>query len=302
MVFLYRPSDTTPDPSPNPWIGCRHLWTGWDGSEWDLSHGASGLKLLAGVRGMRMPPITRYSTRSAAVAGSQNRGHVVEERDVFWPLKVFQAGGSEAWMAHHDALWATLVPDKVGTWSVVRADGSRRDLRVRYTGLDDDTDSDDSSLIGWAKYGIQLIAENPWWLGEPTRVSFEAAGQTQPTGSYVIWIKSSYTLAQASITNTGDVEASPVWTVRGPCTTATVGVDGHKITFPITLGAGQWVRIDTDPTDQVAIDQDGNDRSSELTDVDFATIPAGANVPLQITMSGTGGVDCEVPSQHYRAL
>jgi hypothetical protein len=108
----------------------------------------------------------------------------------------------------------------------------------------------------------------------------------------VLWIKSSFTLASATIKNEGDEDAWPVWTVRGPCTTATVGLNGHAITFPMTLTAGQWVTINTDPSDQVAYDQSGADRSAELTAVDFAEIPPGEAVPLTITMSGTVAWTC----------
>ena len=302
MVFLYQPSTPT-DPAPvDPCIAAQHLWEAWDGTVWDLSQGSSGLALQSGTRGLEMPDPTFYKTRSAGLDGSLYRGHIIDEQSDFWPIKMFSDGGSAGWVKHYRAFWRTMQPDKTGLWWVVQPDGTKRSKRVRFAGLNDRSTDIDPLLTGWNLYGINLAAEQPFWMGTPESRSFEAAGQTQPPGAFVLWIRSSFTLGAATIKNEGDKDAWPVWTVRGPCTTATVGLDGHAITFPMTLQAGQSVTINTDPSDQVAYDQAGNDRSAELTSVDFAEIPPGEAVPLNISMSGTGGVDVSIVPRYYLAV
>jgi hypothetical protein len=302
MVFLYRPSGTSVPAPVDPYIACQHMWEAWDGSEWDLSHGSSGLALQSGTRGMEMPDPTFYKTRAAGVDGSLYRGHIIDEQSDFWPLKMFSDGGSAEWVQHYRAFWRTLQPDKTGLWWVVQPDGTKRSKRVRFAGLNDRSTDIDPMLTGWNLYGINLAAEQPFWMGAQVTRSFEGGTPTSPSGSYIIWIKSSFTLSSASITNDGDKDAWPVWTVRGPCTTVTVGLAGHAITFPMTLTSGQWVTIDTDPSDQTAYDQTGADRSAELTAVDFAEIPPGVNVPLTVSMSGTGGVDVSITPRYYLAV
>jgi hypothetical protein len=316
MVFL-APNDygqTVVAEARSLWGPSQHTWLGWDGSEWDLSHGLSGLALQTGTRGMQMPPIIRYSSKAPAVAGSFWRGSVTDEREVFWPIRVFADGGSREWIAHNNRFWKTLDPDQTGLW-VVTQEGTedepstKRSLRVRYTGLADDSDDVDPGMYGWQVYGVNLIAEEPFWMGETATRSF----QPPPTDENYFggsggggfgppfFISTGSSTDSADITNEGDVPAWPIWTVRGPLTTVTVGLDGHAITFPITLADGEWVTINTAPTDQVALDQVGADRSSQLTAVDFAAIPKGANVPLTITMTGTGSVDCTIQPRFYRA-
>lgn len=293
----------------NPWVACQHTWWGVDGSEWDLSHGLSGLALQTGVRGMRMPPVVRYSTKSPAVAGSFFRGVITDEREVFWPIKVWADAGSQAWIDLNNRFWASLDEGALGTWVITQLDGTRRALQCRYNGLADDSDDIDSGLQGWAVYGINLIAEQPYWTGvTATRFfSLGVAGQNffggTSGGGYgpPFYISTGSTAATASITNEGDVSAWPTWTIKGPMTSVVVGLNGHLITFP-AVSAGNTITLNTDPTDQVAYDQAGSDITALLTTVDFAPIPPGVEVPLTVTVVGTGTVRISVVPLYKRGL
>lgn len=310
MVVLFPGASPQAAEAPPRWTSCHHYWFGWDGSVWDLSHGLSGLKLLAGARGMRMPPINRQATTSPAVPGSIWRASPTDERAVLWRLKVFGGDGSTEWIRHNSAFWRTLHPERSGVWMVVWPDGTKRSLTCRYAGLGDDTDEVDPALIGRGYYDIQLVADtDPYWRGEPiVRTFTNGGGENYYGGSGgggfgpPFYISPSNTTDTAAITNDGDVDAWPVWTVHGPTTSVSVGVGARAVTFPVTLTSGQWIRLDTKPTDQVPIDHAGADRTSSLGSVDFASIPSGANVDLNITITGTGSVDVQVVPGHLQAL
>ena len=80
----------TPPSTPGPnWQGMLMTWTGWDGSVWSIADRDSGALLLAGTRGLTLPPSRRIVDTSPAVAGSLHRGSVTDEREVFWPIKIF---------------------------------------------------------------------------------------------------------------------------------------------------------------------------------------------------------------------
>jgi hypothetical protein len=314
MVLLAAPSVVPLPPVveeiPSPWQACQHTWQAWDGTEWDLSHGLSGLALQAGVRGMRPPPLIRYVTKMPAVAGSIYRGSVADEREIFWPIKVFNDAGSTAWIAHNKRFWHTLDEDNPGVWVVTQPDGTRRYLTCRYTGLEDDSDDIDPGLVGWCVYGIKMAAEQPYWAGETVTETFL---QVPPTNNYyggATGFAPPYVTVQGSavttacITNSGDVTVWPTWTINGPCTTATVGIGTRTITFPIVLTAGQWLKLNTDPTDQVVVDQAGVDRTAQITVLNggFAPIPKGVDVALQVSLVGSGSVQVAITPKYKSAL
>lgn len=311
-IFLSSPVPVIPPfvPEPSPWLASQHVWTDFDGNDWDLSHGTSGLALQTGVRGMHMPPIIRYASKAPAVAGSLWRGSVTDEREAFWPIRVFNDNSSLEWIAHNRRFWETLTPDKTGRWSVVQPDGDVRWLTCRFSAESDDADDIEPELQGWALYGITLIAERPYWEGPSiVRAYGSVPGQNYYGGDAgggfgpPFVISEGATISTATIVNPGQVGSWPVWTVYGPFTSAQVGLNGRYITFPFALAAGQYVRIDTDPTSQIALDQAGVDRTAQLTSVAFTEIPPGVQVPLQMSMTGTGGsIQVALTPRYYRAM
>lgn len=306
----------SPQPIPAPpepglrLVSGQHIWRDYTGLDWDLSGGSSGLALQTGVRGMHMPPILRYASKAPAVAGSLWRGSITDEREVFWPIKVFTDGDSQDWIDHNRKFWDTLTPEKTGQWIVVQPNGATRYLTCRYAEEENDADDISPELMGWIVYGIHLVAERPYWEGSPITRSYGAAGSGQnyyggdAGGGFgpPFFISQGSSLTQASINNPGQVGAWPTWTVFGPLTGASTGLNGRAITFPFTLSTGQWVRINTDPTDQVCRDWAGVDRTAELTSVQFTEIPPGVNLPLEVsTIGGLGRVEVSITPRYYRA-
>jgi hypothetical protein len=301
-TFVSLPGGLGPDQT-----AISHTWQAWDGTVWDLSSGRSGVYLKAGVRGMTMPTMIRYTQKSPAVAGSIYRGTIPDERDVLWPLKVFRNSGSQDWINHNRAFWRTMHPEKTGTWVVTQPGGEYRTLTCRF--VDDgqfawagDVEVD-PELAGFANYGISLVAEQPYWQGAPISINWSPAASRPffSTSGSVFGISSSNAVFGARISNPGSVDAWPVWTVRGPFTSATVGVGNDTVTLPFTVAAGHWVQIDTDPTVQTAFDDLGVDRTPDLGSVDFAQVPPGDPSDLNVTMAGSGSVDVTITPSYYTA-
>jgi hypothetical protein len=185
------PAERPVEPAPvDPYIACQHLWEAWDGTVWDLSQGLSGLALQSGTRGTEMPDPTFYKTRAAGVHGSLYRGYLIDEQSDFWPLKMFSDGGSAGWVQHYRAFWRTMRYDKTGLWSVVQPDGTKRSKRVRFAGLNDRSNDIDPMLTGWNLYGINLAAEQPFWMGEPSRARSRRRADAA-VRALRLWIKSS---------------------------------------------------------------------------------------------------------------
>ncbi|MGL5910662.1 MAG: hypothetical protein ACRCZP_11715 [Phycicoccus sp.] len=280
-------------------------WTGIDGSVWSLL-GGDGVVLLPGVRGMGMPDVTRFTSESPSVDGARWRGRRVPEREVFWPLLLQDPGTDVDMMLRDRAWWAALHPAGTGLWEVVHPNGSRRRLRCRFASADDVSERD-PLRAGWWTFGVTLIAEDPFWAGDPVTRAWSPGAQTPFFGGTIggagppLHISPGGTIATAAVDNPGDEPAYPVWTVTGPTTSVSVGVDGHVVTLGSAIPAGQIRVVDTHPSRLTVVDGAGVDRLSEATAVEFAAIPPGPGVVLSLAMTGSGQVAVEFTPRHHRA-
>lgn len=290
------------------WPGVQETWTGWDGSVWDLTAGLQGVTLLKGARGYKRAGIRRYSSELAQVAGSRHRGHRVLDGDAFWPVRVATAAGSQAWVDLDAAWWRTMRTDTPGMWTVTGPGGQSRSLMLRYAGREDEQYVTHPAKIGRAVYGIHLVADDPFWTGAPILSPlWKVPGGKSfiPTaaqgGALPFRISPAQTAAAATLTNPGDVDAWPVWTITGETTdTTTITVDGRTLGYP-ALADGQSVRIDTDPRRQTARREDGSNVAHLLTEIDFAPIPPGVGVQVEIELTGAGSVQGSFTPRYLEA-
>lgn len=308
--------------------GMEMSWTGWDGSVWDLAGGSEGVVLMTGTRGLHSPQGTRFRDTSPGAHGSQHRGTLWQERQVFWPTKLWHDGSGMEWVERDRAFWRTMDPDKMGRWTVTQEGGGSRYLDLRYEPAGDDEGFDVlPALQKWAHYNIYLIADQPFWVGKPSTMAWKAPDAPgpffEPTGPHLLNIAQGFSLEDAKIDNLGDVESPPVWYVDGETEPgAWVGVGGRKVTIPFRVPAWSCLVIDSDPTRVGAtmydITADGigkkpservigidmvnpRDVSADLGENDFAPVPAGASVSLSLSLDGTGVIEAAVPSLYKRA-
>ena len=307
MPILATPSLVPVAPGRLVAEGTSHLWTGWDGSEWDLSGLGSGVSLGSGVRGLTMPPVQRFSTDSPGVAGSRWRGFRTQEREVFWPLRVYHEAKSQEWIEYDRALWATMHPARTGVWTVTHPDGSSRSLTLRCVDDGSHAFDTDPALLGWARYAVTLVAEQPYWEGEPLTRSWKTVDPKPFFGGVVggkgptFYISSGSTLGNATMDNPGDVDAWPVWTIYGPTSSVSVGVGGKLVTVPFAIADGDSLTIDTRPSAQTAFTAAGVEMTSQLSAFNFAPVPSGQSVPLSLSMVGNGVVQAALTPLHLRA-
>lgn len=302
----------SPAPTPpsllRPFTSAQHQWTGWDGSTWDLNDTERGVFLTdAGVRGLKNPRAERWVSESPTTHGSRRRGGRFKEREVHWNIAVF-GDSSEEWISLEAAWWKTLDVDMAGMWTVTLPGRAPRSLMCRFVDDGDHTYDVDPVGEGWAVYGINLVAEDPFWRSSPvvrSWTSVEGVPFLDPDGSPPLHISPSATLSSAEVTNPGDLEAWPLWraTARpggSGVTSVQVGVSGQLVSFGQPLLAGQTLEIQTDPTDQRAF-LDGEEVTHLLSTFDFAPIPAGESVPLQLAMTGDGEVTASFYPRYLRA-
>lgn len=324
MSVVYAvPSAPTELSDTNLWVGTPMTWLGADGTEWSLTDRSRGVALKKGVRGLLFPQFTRFSSSSPAVPGSRHKGSRALDREVFWPVKVFSNAGSIEWMKLNRAFWRSFDPDVEGTWTVHHPDGTKRSLQCRFQEVDDILDRNPSK-VGWQTYQIRLLADQPFWVGEPVTDSWRSTTQRNyyltageiaalPPGT-INYLSSGSDLASATFTNDGDVPAYPVWHAVGPLNDVSVGVEGQTLTIPFDVPDGKAVEIDThpvtgqrlwygdwDPVARAVVNR--VNRTGELSgDQRFVPIPAGEARKLSLSWTGTGVVIATIVPLYRSAL
>lgn len=297
IVFVQAPELQLP-PDVDP--GRTHYtiwWEAWDGSNWSLSDSDSGLVMMRGARGFGNITIEHHRDDHAALPGSRWRDYRALNRDIFLPVHIYSDGDSDAWVKHNRAFWKTMRAGKTGWLHIIHPDGEHRRIQARYEKGGEEAFELDPAFYGWATYGIYLVAEQPYWerVGHPPQSwrtndpIYFLGGGAAPGNAPPFGVSDTANTSTATITNPGDVEVYGVVTLNGPLDSVTIGLDGRVVGWPTALLSGEWVKIDMRPDQQFAVDQAGNDVTDQLTSFDFAPIPPGVDVPLEITVVGVGG-------------
>lgn len=313
-VAILSAAAPLPEPYVNPWPGLSVIWEGWDGSEWDLTDGKSGVALyLAGVEGLHFPRFTRYTSKSRAIPGNRSRGWRAEEREVFWPILLW-ADGSDAWAARNNAFMRSMHPGRPGVWRVRAGSAPERRLALTLDVRDGYAFQIDPLRRGWAEYPITLEAAQPYWVGErivagpwsaPNPVDFFGEGGPP------FYISEQATFGSASITNPGDIEAWGTWTAVGPLSELKLGVADTVVEVPFSIPDGKTLVIDTDPRRPTATlgdtvpDPDGfvgEDATAQLGLQDYAPVPDGGDVALHVEATGAGSVQFQIDPLYFRAF
>jgi hypothetical protein len=340
-LFIAAPSTPAPPaPAPVEVGRVSHTWVGWDGSVWDLTGDRvpTGVLLWRGARALGSPLAEHFLSRSPGQHGARWRGSRVDVREVYFPVKVY-AGPGQEWLDYDAAFWRTMRADRPGTWIVTQPSGARRTLRWRFVDDGDHAVEAPGEAFGQQLYGIRGMAEQPFWegapvvlppLGNPLQRNFFGGGDPALPGfGPPFVIGSGASASRARIDNPGDHDAYPEYVLTGPTTSATVGLAGRMVQVPMQVQAGRALVIDTAPDAQWALegdvvldetgtpqlDEDGRvvvrnlgvpggqgDRTRELgSRVEWAAVPPGTSVPLQVSLVGTGSVQPSLTPRHDRA-
>lgn len=307
-AFVFVPPYTPPPPPAPAFSAYGSVWTGADGSVWDLTDPSSGVFMTnQGVRGLLRPEYTRFTSKSAGVAGSRHRGSRAEERPVYWPVFVYSDTGSQEWIERDRAFAASFDPDMPGVWTVTQPSGEARHLSCRLIDDGGAADGPDPVRAGWRVYGMNLVANDPYWYGPPVSQTW---GSTVEVGRSTFPIrfddrsfrrKSSSTLGTVRMTNPGDVDAWPTLRIEGgPSTDFEFTVGGRTIAGQVALNPGDVFVVDTDPRRQSTY-LNGTRVRGVLTQANFAPIPAGRDRQLTVNVSPSGTATVTIAPRFNRA-
>ena len=222
----------------------------------DPAHGVYAL--AAGVSGLGAAPVT-LTTDPLPRGGARIRHIQPQPRTIVWPIHVEADTHQEfidLWRAIGKAFTDTSRYGP-GILDIARPDGRRRQIKVFYQEGFDGLGQPGTGL-NWDNAVITLFCEDPYFYDPvPVSVSRSFGGGAADYLAPYPSVSSSQVLGDTVLTNPGDVEAWPTWTVTGPATLVTVtNVDtGEAFSVDpnatgITHGnlvAGETVVVNTDP-------------------------------------------------------
>jgi hypothetical protein len=284
-----------------------HQWTGWDGSVWNLNPGGEGVVLdNRGLIGVGSMLTDSYIRQTPALSGQRLTGVRERARDVFWPLVI---DGGAGWPVLQEAFWKTMRPRLNGVWRVTDRDTNTwRELICRFV-PNDTVYGNDPSIPGVEDASIDLVADDPWWHGADVVKVFQTAEDpvdfyAPPASAYVLYLMSSSTTDSASVSNPGDVDAWPVYTIAGEASSFAVTIDGGTVSGSVVVPAGGYLVVDTDPAVQTAkltIDGVTTNVTRDLDAFDWRPIPAAGSVDLGVSLIGSGAITVTLSPRFYRA-
>jgi hypothetical protein len=149
------------------------------------------------------------------------------------------------------------------------------------------TDTDGRTKCLWT---LNLLCESPYWTSDKA-ISYAIRAANAGHGLLPLLsrlqLSSSQTIGTVIIENPGDVDAFPVWTLRGPGDanfTATRN-DGAQFVFTAPLASNEVITIDT--LTKTVTDQTGANRYIDLgTAPKLFSVPKGSS-QISVVMTGT---------------
>lgn len=250
----------TPEPPPPvevPEIGYASItYVDPAGNRWPMTDlTAAWYTLAEGVSGLGAAPYTLTSDPHPR-GGARLRHVQPQPRTIVWPVLV--KGGNhleftENWRSLARAFTRTL-REGPGRLEVARPDGTMRHIAVHYhSGWDGRGQT--ATGITWDSAVVTLWCEDPYWVdSQAVTVHRETGAQVDYLDPYPS-VSSSQVLGATTVTNPGEVDVWPVWTVTGPASAITFTRHDTGEAFTLDMEAtehgallsGETVTISTDP-------------------------------------------------------
>jgi len=239
------PRDHTPAYQPGT---MRATWTDPGGTEWELTgpyeqHGRLTTEQISGWGATPVSHVLDPLDRG----GAQVRHVRAEPRTILWPLNIYGDTHLEftrRWRQLMRAFTATSQRGP-GVLTVWRPDGTARAIDAYY---EDGFGGEAGEGWLYANPVLALLCPDGYWRDRSPLVVRREWGP--PAASYLDpfpTVSSGNVLGDTVITNAGDVQAWPSWTITGPAQAITAVNHSADAAFTLTyaLSAGQAITITT---------------------------------------------------------
>lgn len=248
------------------------------------------------VTGLLSPP-TRFDEDGVPeMSGARLRSVQHEVREVFLPVWVKGTSAADL-RVQVRSLVSSLNPLRGdGRLRVTSPIGDQRELVCRVSsGLEGVERLGDTTGIWMQQLPLMFRVWDPYWQDISDTASGPWIAGMAPASFFPLFplrLSSSEIFAAVAITNSGDVDAWPVWTVMGPGSGISLQnlTTGYTLLLNATLSSGESVTIDTRPGVKAVTKSDGTNLYPNLSATSSLwPLQRGVN-SVQVSMGGSTSV------------
>ncbi|MFJ8923847.1 phage distal tail protein [Streptomyces sp. NPDC102415] len=262
MPILVTPT-TIPEEPQAPWEWPQRLvempkvsFTDPAGKTTMLTDWERGWALQPGAKGLDMPSYAMAQDESPGIDGYEVRQVRAQGKTITLPIAFWAQDSRAAYLARRRAFIRSLNPKRgQGTLTVTQPDGASRTIGVRYTDGMEGDESLDAAGARWCITALQFAVPSPYWIGGEVTTEWKngAGGEFFPF--LPLTVGDSQVLGAVTVDNDGDDDAYPIWTIKGPATSATLTnvTTGQTLVLTRTLTGTDTVVIDTRERRQTAL-------------------------------------------------
>ncbi len=211
------------------------------GVEWPLTYTGDDLGWFTTeeISGWGARPV-EYTLDPLPSGGDDVRSIREQSARLVWPIHIWGADHLEFRQRYREirkAIMSTVHLQTPGVLRVALVDGSTREIEVYY---EDGFGQERGEHVIFANPAITFLAPRGYWrAAEEIEVWREYSAASQSFLNPFPSVSSGQVLGVTTIDNVGDVDAFPVWTVRGPMfsLTATNHTTGQEFVVNYTLAS-----------------------------------------------------------------
>jgi phage-related protein len=207
--------------------------------------------VLWGVNGRFMPPVDFVEDETPEREGARVRRVKIRPREITVPVLLEGSSQTDLRQQLRTIVRRLYPVAGDGRLRCVAPDGATRELVCRYSqGLEGDEGTGDGGVKYLAAVLVFRAAEDPFWRAQTaTEIDFTTGEPPAFFPFFPLELAESSIFGGITVTNEGDVEAWPIWTITGPGgpLTLTNDTSGESLVLATVLSAGEQITIDTTP-------------------------------------------------------
>ncbi|MEU8623326.1 phage tail family protein [Streptomyces sp. NPDC048669] len=215
-----------------------------------------GWVVQPGAKGLDMPSYAIAQDESPGIDGYEVRQVRAQGKTITLPIAFWANDSRAAYKARRRAFIRSLNPKRgQGTLTLTEPDGAVRSIGVRYTDGMEGDESLDAAGARWCITALVFAVPSPYWVGGEVTQEWRNAASGPFLPLLPLKVGDSQVLGAVTVDNDGDDDAFPVWTIKGPATSATLTnqTTGQTLVLNRTLASTDTVVIDTRERRQTAL-------------------------------------------------